>query len=476
MAGRHTRGAGLTHARMDLPKRTRKLLGLALATFVLAGATLAALAVSSGGATPPPNILFIVTDDQRADGTMDVMPQTLQWFANGGTTFPNAYATTTSCCPSRASIFTGKYTHNHNVRTNDASQNMDPRFTMQHYLKTNGYATALYGKYFNAWNLNRNPADFDNWAIWVQGYGPPIRMNEQGVVKSVSKYATTYVSDAGVNFIQNQENNDSQPWFMELAVTAPHSPFQPDTAYANAPTPPYNPKPSYFEPDRSDKPPEIQARKDNEATVLSDRIQQLRTLMSVDDMVGRVMQTLEATGEASNTIAVFVSDNGYSWGEHGLEAKGEPYTESVKIPMYLRWPGHVAAGATDNRLVANLDLPETALDAAGVTPTVPMDGHSLLSGYSRDHLLLDLYGDLGDSVGKQRAWASLVSPTYQYTRWYTHGTNESATRFAEYYDEVNDPYQLTNLLNDGNAANDPNVGSLDAQLTKDLSCSGSTCP
>jgi arylsulfatase A-like enzyme len=461
---------------MDLPKRTRKLLVLGIAILVLGGVATAAVALGGGGGAQPPNILFIVTDDQRATGTMDVMPQTQQWFGAGGTTFPNAYATTTSCCPSRASIFTGKYTHNHSVRTNDSSQNLDQRYTLQHYLQSNGYATGLYGKYFNAWNLNRNPPDFTNWAIWVSGYGPPVRMNEQGVVKSVNKYATTYISDAAVNFIQNQENNDSQPWFLELATTAPHAPFTPDTAYANASTPPYNPPPSFMEPDRSDKPPEIQNRSDDQATILNDRIQQLRTLMSVDDMVSRVMQTLDATGEASNTLAVFVSDNGYSWGEHGLEAKGEPYTESVKIPMFMRWPGHVASGATDPRLVANLDLPETALDAAGITPTVPMDGHSLLSSYSRDHLLLDLYGDLGDSVQKLRAWGSIVTPTAQYTRWYDKTPSESSTRFAEYYDLVNDPYQLTNLLNDGNPANDPNVAPLEAQLTKDLTCSGSTCP
>lgn len=460
---------------MDSSNRTRKLLTLIAATAVLAGVATAALAVDGGGSQPP-NILFIVTDDQRADGTMDVMPKTLQWLADAGTQFPNAYATTTSCCPSRASIFTGEYTHNHDVRTNASSQNLDQRYTSQHYLHTNGYATGFYGKYFNAWNLNRNPPDFDNWAIWVSGYGPPVRMNEQGVVKSVSKYATTYISDAAVSFIQNQENNDSQPWFLQLDTTAPHAPFQPEATYANASTPPYNPNPSYFESDRSDKSPEVQMRSDSESAILTNRIQQLRTLMSVDDMVSRVMQTLEATGEASNTLAVFVSDNGYSWGEHALEAKGEPYTESVKIPMFMRWPGHVAAGATDPRLVANLDLPETALDAAGVTPTVPMDGHSLLSSYSRDRLLLEFYGDLGESVATQLAWGSLVTPIAQYIRWFDKTPRQSATRFSEYYNLVSDPYQLTNLLSDGNGANDPDVAALDNQLSRDLTCSGSTCP
>src|SRR5436190_4674696 len=137
MAGRHIRGAGVTHALMDLPRRTRKLLALGASLALLVGVATAALAIGSGGGPTPPNILLILTDDQRANETMAVMPKTLQWFRDGGTDFPNAFATTTSCCPSRASIFSGRYTHNHGVRQNDCSQNLDQRYTLQHYLRTN---------------------------------------------------------------------------------------------------------------------------------------------------------------------------------------------------------------------------------------------------------------------------------------------------------------------------------------------------
>jgi arylsulfatase A-like enzyme len=474
MAGR-LRGTGVTHAQRGSSKRPRTFVAVAAAAVVLAGIAVAALALGNAAATTPPNILFIVTDDQRAtDDTMQVMPKTLQAFRDGGTEFTSAYATTTACCPSRASIFSGRYTHNHGVRQNDSSQNLDQRFTLQHYLKSNGYSTGIYGKYFNAWNLNSNPPDFDKWAIWVSGYGPPVRMNEQGVVKAVNKYATTYVSDAAVDFINNAEANDSKPWFLDLSTTAPHSPFQPDTQYAAAPTPPYNTKPSYMEADRSDKSPGIQMTHIDEAQMLNDRVQQLRTLMSVDDMVGRVFQTLEATGEASNTIAVFISDNGYSWGEHQLEAKGEPYLESVQIPMFLRWPGHVATGGTDSRLVTNLDLPVTALDAAGVGPDIPMDGYSLLGNHSRDHVLLDFYGFSGQHF--RRDWGGILTHDYQYIDWFDATPTESSVRFREYYDLNNDPFELTNLLSDGNPANDPSTGALDATLLQDLRCSGSSCP
>jgi arylsulfatase A-like enzyme len=475
MAGRHLRGAVVTRARglRYLSSRRRAVAATFVAAIVLAGIGTAALAVGGGGGGQPPNILFILTDDQRAtDDTMQVMPKTLQWFRDGGTEFPNAYATTTSCCPSRASIFSGRYTHNHGVRQNDSSQNLDQRHTVQHYLKTAGYLTGIYGKYFNAWNLNTNPPDFDKWSIFITGYQP--RANEQGVVKQTNQYATTYISDKAVNFIQDAENNDSQPWFLELATTAPHAPFTPEAQYANAPTPPYNTKPSYFEADKSDKSPYIQMRNDDEATILNDRIQQLRTLMSVDDMVSRVFQTLEATGEASNTIAVFASDNGYSWGEHGLEAKGEPYRESVQIPMFLRWPGHIAAGAVDQRLAANIDMPATALDAAGVSPDVPMDSYSLLGSHLRDHLLLDFYGFSGQNL--RRSWASLITQNYQYIDWYDATPSESSVRFREYYNLQNDPYELTNTLGDGNPGHDPDTATLDSTLIQDLACSGSTCP
>ena len=103
---------------------------------------------------------------------MAVMPQTLQWFEAGGTKFNNAFATTPLCCPSRASIFSGRYTHNHGVATNDSAAVLDQRFTIQAYLKAAGYRTGMFGKYFNAWNLFRNPPSFDDWAIFTAGYSP----------------------------------------------------------------------------------------------------------------------------------------------------------------------------------------------------------------------------------------------------------------------------------------------------------------
>src|SRR2546426_7941061 len=255
MHGRRILGAGVNRLWTGASRGTRRIVLGAVVFVALAGAA-TVLATGGSGATPP-NILLILTDDQRSEGTMTVMPQTQQWFQTGGTQFPNTFVTTPECCPSRSTIFSGLYVHNHGVRGNDSSPNLDQRYTFQRYLHDAGYKMGFYGKYLNAWNLLHNPPNFDKWSIFTAGYSP-IRVNEQGVVKGVTQYATSYISDQAVQFIQDAQANQSQPWFLELSTTAPHSPFTPEAKYANAPVPPFQPNPSESETDRSDKPPFIQ--------------------------------------------------------------------------------------------------------------------------------------------------------------------------------------------------------------------------
>jgi arylsulfatase A-like enzyme len=469
MHGRRILAAGVNRLWTGVPARTR---GIVIAVTVLVSlATVATVTLATGGGTAPrPNILVILTDDQRADGTLDVMPVTRQWFKAGGTEFTKAFVTTPECCPSRSTIFTGRYVHNHGVLTNNSSQSLDQRYTLQRYLHQAGYLTGIYGKYLNAWNNLHNPSDFDKWSVWEAGYSP-IRVNEQGVVKTITQYATSYISDNAVQFIQSAESNDSQPWFLYLSTTAPHSPFTPETKYANATVPPFVPNPAQSETDRSDKPPIVQSKSVDQATVESTRTAQLRTLMSVDDLVNNVFQTLEATGENSDTLAIFLSDNGYNWGDHGLIEKGWPYDEDVRVPWFMRWPGHLDPGTTDSRLVANVDLAPTILDAAGgITPALPMDGRSLFgAGPSRTRVLTEIH------TNETPFWASLRTATYAYIERYS-ATPPRRINFREYYDLTADPFELDNLLADGNAANDPPTAQLSAQLAADIHCASSSCP
>jgi arylsulfatase A-like enzyme len=426
----------------------------------------------------PPNILLIVTDDQRAEGTLDVMPKTRYWFEQGGTRFSNAFATTPLCCPGRASLFSGRYAHNHGVRTNGEFRvvaELDQRSTIQRYLQEAGYRTALMGKFFYSWNLSLRPPFVDDWALFRAGYNDIFfRVNGQG--QRVS-YSTDFISERSVDFLHKTEEHDKQPWFLYIGTHAPHLSPQPAPAYEQAAVPPWTGDPAVFEADRTDKAPWVATYNppygDIFAGVQSIRERQLRTLMSVDDLVGNVFDTVEALGEGQNTIAVFLSDNGYMWGDHSLGAeKRFPYTPSVQIPLFIRWPGHIAAGAIDPRLAANVDVAPTVLGAARLSadPKFRLDGRSLLAPQVRDRLLLEYWRS---PDGGPPPWASIRTGTYQYIEWYSD--EGGALTFREFYDLVADPWQLQNLLADADPANDPDVASLSAQLASDRACAGRPC-
>jgi arylsulfatase A-like enzyme len=196
--------------------------------------------------------------------------------------------------------------------------------------------------------------------------------------------------------------------------------------------------------------------------------------MSADDMVAKIFKVLGRLNEKRDTLAIFISDNGYAWGEHGVAAKRFPYTESVQVPLIVRWPGNVAAGVKDDSLVGNIDIAPTVVEATGITPDAnyPMDGRSLFAPQPRRELLFEYFGSrLGADVP---AWASTRSSTYQYVEYYNPTTN--AVEFSEYYDLTNDPWQLDNLLGDSDPTNDPPTPFFSADLQQARQCSGSSCP
>jgi arylsulfatase A-like enzyme len=428
-----------------------------------------------GGARRP-NILIVLTDDQRLAGTMAVMPATRRWFGRGGTRYTHAFATTPLCCPSRASIFSGLYAHNHTVQNNQpgAESDFDFRATMQAALHAAGYRTAIFGKYFNAWDLSEDPPSFDRWAIESPN-GPTGfwggTWNVNGSLRKITEYSTRYIADRGVAFIRGAEAHDDQPWFLEMATYAPHMPALDEARYRSAALPPFSLDPSMREADRTDKPAFVQNRPRESAYGIEHaRAMQLRSLMSVDDLVARVEATLRATGETRTTLAFFLSDNGELWGAHGISGKQTPYLPSVRVPMYARWPGHIAAGAVDGRLVGNIDVAPTVLDAAGIDPAFTMDGRSLLSNWTRDRMLLEFWRIKHPS--DIPTWGALYTRRFEYVEYDVGGR----VAFREYYDLRHDPYELTNLLDDGTASDDPDVAALHRRLTADRTCSGTTCP
>ena len=450
-----------------------------VAALLVAAATSAAGApghAAQTGAPEHPNVLIVITDDQRASGTMRAMPRTRRWFAQGGTHYVNAVATTPTCCPSRASVMTGLYAHNHGVHTSERGQaeNMDQLLTLQRYLRRDGYRTGIYGKYLNAWPRDVDPPWFDDWAILSDSTARAYfngRWNVNGKVGLLKPYSTRVIERRALRFIESSEETDDQPWLLYLAPMSPHLPATPHPLHRGIDVPRFVKTPAMLEEDRTDKPSEVQEQQVDWKEVKEWRRKQLRSLMSVDQMVGRVFRRLERTGEADDTLAIYLSDNGFLWGEHGLGQKIRPYEASVEVPFFVRWPGHVPADAVDEQLVANVDIAPTVMGAAGLEPDHEYDGRSFLDD-ERGRVLLEQWKRPDRSVPN---WAATRASGFLYVEYYAE--DRLVPAYREYYDLVEDPWELHNLLGDLDPMNDPgNAAELSLQLHRDVVCTGTSGP
>ena len=420
----------------------------------------------------PPNVLIFVTDDQRA-GTLDALPSVKRQFQGQGVSFPNAFATTPICCPSRATIMTGRYAHNHGVKYFQPYK-LDQRSTLQRHLAEAGYETGFFGKYLNGWSLPDDPPYFDQWAVFPQS-SPLIysggRWNVDGVVRRILSYSTHYLGRRIESFLGSQERDeDASPWLLYVSVPAPHLPFVGEPNRKDARVPAWKPSPALFD-DISDKPRYVARRKARRCDLKCGRRTrraQYRALRPVDDLITRVFDELKSLGESTNTLAFFTSDNGAHWGEFGLSGKRYPYRYSVRVPLLMRWPQRLQP-RVDRRLVANLDIGPTVLDATGIE-AADMDGRSLLERWNRPRLLLEHWG-----IPQVPQWASLVSKRFQYIEYY-RGPRTSKPFAREYYDLRGDKWQLHNLLADPSSLGRHKLRTLHRRLKHDRRCSGSSCP
>jgi arylsulfatase A-like enzyme len=443
------------------------------ATLVAALALLALTpsAAAQRGKGEPPNLLIVMTDDQRADGTMAVMPETRRRIGRQGVTFTQAHATTPKCCPSRASFFTGRYAHNHGVISNSRGANLDQSQTVQRLVQLRGYRTAIFGKYLNAWPVEVNPPFFDEWAISNGGYENTF-WNMDGRVRRKHRYSTDLVADKAVRFIrQADRRDDGQPWLAWVTPYAPHLPSTPAARHANAPLPFFPLTPAMQETDLTDKPDFLEKARNEETRLATARDDGRRSLMAVDQMVGRLMDELKARKETGNTLVVFTSDNGFMLGEHGgVVGKDLPYPASTGIPLLVRWPGHFPAKRTNAKLVANIDVATTLLDAAGIDKET--DGRSLLARGRHKALLLESRGSYSeDRAPRLPAFRSIRTAHYRYAEYYRHGTFDLI--FREYYDLDSDPWELENRAD---ALSSDRIAELSERADSYGECKGSTCP
>ncbi len=463
-----------------VPENTRPEFGrrgflAGAAAVAAAGAVpLAVAAAPAAAATAArPNVLLIVTDDQPKH-TDWAIQNTIAWLGGQGVTYPNGHVATPLCAPSRSSIFSGRFAHNHGVRNNGASAALDQHTTVQRYLSQAGYRTGLFGKYLNSWALADNPPHFEDWLLLQPSY-QDANYNDNGTVRTISGYATNVIKNHTLAFL-DKAATDTRPWFAYVTPYASHEPNKPAAKYADTPVPAWNGRPSVTEADRSDKPAYIRNATATLADAQALRQRQLRTLLSVDDAVQAFHDKLAALGQLDNTLVIYVGDNGYTWADHGWLKKSVPYSPSHQVPFYLSWPaGGLGAGTTDNRIAANIDIAPTILDAAGIVPNTPQDGHSLLTGYRRDHLLVEWWRQ-GAGTGTPNTWASYVATDRQYTEYYDLNTDANGTvsgtgqvLFREYYDLASDPYQLQNLLYQATPQQEQALGipALAAQLAAD---------
>jgi arylsulfatase A-like enzyme len=369
----------------------------------------------------------------------------------------------------------GRYQHNHGVNNNQSGrEELDQGATLQRYLHAAGYQTALDGKFLINRPVRTPPPNFDHYAHFLGGYDD-VLWNVDGKVARSKQYVTEFQSDRAIEFLDRFRRNPSRPWYLYITPQAPHLPSTPAPRYANAPVPAWEPPPPVTHQDRSDKPDFIRRQSYPRDKAEATRADQLRTLLSVDDMTDRVFRHLRDTGQLDNTLALYVADNGYLYAEYGLSGKAVPYLNSVRVPFFVRWPGHVPAGGKDPRPVGLVDIAPSVLDAAKVRPAFkyPMDGRSFRPPVRRESLLEYYHSPDQSSIP---SWASIRSGTAQYIEWYQDPAG-STVRAREYYDLVKDPWQLHNLLGDKDPANDPSPATLadvGARLARYRTCRGTT--
>lgn len=458
-----------------------------------------------------PNVVVIMTDDQTVE-SLRVMTRTRELLVDQGTTFTNGIATFPLCCPARAQFLTGQYAHNNGVRDNTppdgGSPALDDDETLPVWLQQAGYATSHVGKYLNAYTRDAGPDAPPGWDRWFSLVDPTTsdffdyEVNDNGRYvrfgTAESDYQTDVLADRAVEEVHRMAGAD-QPFLLHFWPLAPHSGTGPGALpFSPAPAPrhledfadePLLDSPAMQETDVSDKPDYVAGVEQAFALGVVEynllngtdlTLEQLATesyrrylesLLAVDEAVGRIVEALDDEGVLGETMIVFVSDNGWSFGEHGIPfAKVLPYENVVRVPYVVRGGGF-AAGATVDEQVGIIDLPATILALTGAAPSVALDGRVLpgrsenaaADGAPPERALLLESPPRGS--GRIPHYDGVRTPRYTYVRY--------ETGEVELYDRQVDPDQLTNVAADPDRAD--LVATL-AELTDGLQgCVGSGC-
>lgn len=360
-------------------------------------ATLVLLLATPASAADRPNVLVVITDDQRFDALGVVQKEqgdaarfpwletpNLDRLAAEGTRFRNAFVVLSLCAPSRAAMLTGRYNHANGVADNKTPFPADAA-TYASLLRAAGYSTGYVGK----WHMDgqEDRPGFD-WSASFVGQGKymdcPVLVN--GERTATKGWIDDVSTDYALDFLGKQ--SDEKPFCLVVGFKSVHGPRNresiPDRLanfYTDAeagPPPNADAKPPYVtaaEPPAADAPAGRRRNRPQQEGGRTDRVY-FQLLRGVDENVGRLIAALETAGRLENTVVVFTSDNGYFLGDHGIGDKRAAYDESLRVPLLVRAPGG-KKGQTVDAMTLNIDLAPTLLDLAGLSPPESMQGRSL---------------------------------------------------------------------------------------------------
>jgi N-acetylglucosamine-6-sulfatase len=430
--------------------------------------------------SPRPNVVFVLTDDQRSDalgcmGHPHLKTPHIDRLAKEGLLFKNHFCTTSLCSPSRASILGGLYAHSHGVVNNftDYPRGL-PTFPRQ--LQSNGYATAYIGKWHMGEDDDSKRPGFDHF-VTHRGQGKyfdtEFRVNN-GERKVVPGYYTTVVTDMALDWIKQQEKGGEKkkPFMLMLGHKAPHSFYFPEKKYEKSFDHVRIPYPeTAFQ--LGDKPkwisqrlstwhgiygPLFDWRKDFPDTSASGMLnfeKMVRaywgTLLSVDDSVGRLYAYLEKTGQLDNTLFIFTSDNGLLEGEHGMVDKRTGHEPSLRIPLVVRYPGLTTTAKTIEAQTLTLDFASSILEICGAPPLPKTQGRSWKNLVTNGDPNWRTSWYYEYNYEKQFPYTpnvrALRTNEWKYIR-YPHGDGSADKHMAELYHLKSDPGETTNLIAD----------------------------
>ena len=431
-----------------------------------------------------PNFVFLITDDQELvpEGIQHGMRYTLPMMRQFGTTLQNFFANTPICCPSRATLLTGRYPHHWFVSSDDACMYMDvagedfAKVSMGVLMQRLGYTTGCFGKtlnlevgtqYCNKTSATAFPGWNSSFALCNKFNFQENVWNVNGSILNTTDYMTSVIGNRSLSFIESSLQS-GKPFFAYIGVHAPHLPSTPAPWYKDefrdlrAPrSRNYNFHGSTHHYLVRSQPPlteDVQSAIDE---LYRDR---QRSLLSVDDIMRDVINLLSRYGQLETTYVIWTSDHGYQLGQFRLPVeKEQPYEHTIRVPFFIRGPC-VPEGASLPFVASMVDILPTLIELAGAAVPASMDGHSfartLLSGGSsfREKHLVEYWSvarnpyynhHLIDIENNTFIGVRLLNAThsYLYAEYYAHRHEQSFMHpiECELFDLKHDPWQLWNL-------------------------------